>query len=1018
MCSLYDAINNAKWQILLSGWFLSADTYLKRPISKYPESRIDLVIEKACQRGVKVYIMIFHEPKVMAHNSRYTLERFNKHLDHRGNLYAIRHADTNLPFFWSHHDKHVTIDQEVAYVGGIDITFGRYEDSHYRLKDDAEKTGDQLFPGKDYANPRIKDVVAPEKPLEDNPTFDRSSIPRMPWRDIHMCIKGTVALDVAWHFIQRWNYTRYANGIKHRVPAIAPSGQGSVALSWLDRQDVDYHHHNVNYAVENPRKAHEPAVNHLTCRVNRALTETSEGRVGIKQTTVQTHALNSMFVSRAMSPSGKHLVDSSRGDEAQAGIDLENEIREMQKVGRNRRSTIGEGLSRIAESTVAAVLPKSNKKEKKQGVVLDGADFSPEEIGNMPSHLRPSNIKLTIEVQEENDEDVYSSGVEPINGGSVNNESNSKRTSVRDRVSFLNSLSNDNNKNTASTRGIHRANSFKQKKNKRTSMIKIGEIPGARAIDDDNDGDDGHSSGIHMNSKHPRQLQSQILISSEEGLASKDLENQIRDMSIQEQFDGSEALSPQSVELLKEWGSNEEGHSRDNSESNTGDLHQCRCQVVRSYSGWTAGLSEAEDGIHDAYKQLIEGSQHYIYIENQFFVSACGDKDSVIQNTIANALFSRIMKAHTNEEDFRIYVVIPLVPGMTGAIKSDGMSGIACVMYFQYRTICHGGESLYERLERHNVDPTKYIFFSGLRTFEEFPNSMETEMVYIHSKLMIVDDRKAIIGSANINDRSLVGYKDSEIAVIVEDTLKVDGKMGGKDYKAGPFCRGLRFKCWFDNLGLKPGEKGKIEDPKCTQTWDFVLNRAKSNTKLYEKAFPGITPTNLIEGFKEWAASDQVNRYTEADKDSRDTIIRDTSHGGHTQKHSGKGSGSGKLSRSGSEFATTGMDKKGDDSERKMKRGLLKSQSIKFHNKKNLLSKDEVIEEESDTGSFRDGDDSFSSDNPMLDKDHHKHRTESCVEARSILSGIQGIIVEFPLNFLKNDYSRMKSTIVPSEIFK
>ena len=257
---LHDAINNAKWQILLSGWFLSADTYLKRPIKDFPESRIDKVIEKACKRGVKVYIMVFHEPKVMAHNSRYTLERF-RNLEHEGNLYAIRHADTNLPFFWSHHDKHVTIDQQVAFVGGIDITFGRYEDSNYRLKDDAENLEDQLFPGKDYANPRIKDVIAPEKAMDDNPGFDRSSIPRMPWRDIHMCVKGTVALDVAWHFIQRWNYTRYANGIKKLVPAIAPSGQGSVALSWLDKHDSDYQHHTMKDNVAS--KKSEGAVGQL-----------------------------------------------------------------------------------------------------------------------------------------------------------------------------------------------------------------------------------------------------------------------------------------------------------------------------------------------------------------------------------------------------------------------------------------------------------------------------------------------------------------------------------------------------------------------------------------------------------------------------------------------------------------------------------------------------------------------------------------------------------------------------------
>jgi phospholipase D1/2 len=42
-----------------------------------------------------------------------------------------------------------------------------------------------------------------------------------------------------------------------------------------------------------------------------------------------------------------------------------------------------------------------------------------------------------------------------------------------------------------------------------------------------------------------------------------------------------------------------------------------------------------------------------------------------------------------------------------------------------------------------------------------------TEQLYIHSKLMIVDDQKVILGSANINDRSLLGDRDSEIAILI-----------------------------------------------------------------------------------------------------------------------------------------------------------------------------------------------------------------------------------------------------------
>lgn len=46
-----------------------------------------------------------------------------------------------------------------------------------------------------------------------------------------------------------------------------------------------------------------------------------------------------------------------------------------------------------------------------------------------------------------------------------------------------------------------------------------------------------------------------------------------------------------------------------------------------------------------------------------------------------------------------------------------------------------------------------------------------SELIYVHSKLLIADDRLVICGSANINDRSLLGSRDSEIAVVLEVTV-------------------------------------------------------------------------------------------------------------------------------------------------------------------------------------------------------------------------------------------------------
>lgn len=38
-------------------------------------------------------------------------------------------------------------------------------------------------------------------------------------------------------------------------------------------------------------------------------------------------------------------------------------------------------------------------------------------------------------------------------------------------------------------------------------------------------------------------------------------------------------------------------------------------------------------------------------------------------------------------------------------------------------------------------------------------------MIYVHSKGMIVDDEYVIVGSANINQRSMEGTRDTEIAM-------------------------------------------------------------------------------------------------------------------------------------------------------------------------------------------------------------------------------------------------------------
>lgn len=38
-------------------------------------------------------------------------------------------------YLWAHHEKIVVVDQSVAFVGGIDLAYGRWDDWEHRLTD-------------------------------------------------------------------------------------------------------------------------------------------------------------------------------------------------------------------------------------------------------------------------------------------------------------------------------------------------------------------------------------------------------------------------------------------------------------------------------------------------------------------------------------------------------------------------------------------------------------------------------------------------------------------------------------------------------------------------------------------------------------------------------------------------------------------------------------------------------------------------------------------------------------------
>ena len=143
----------------------------------------------------------------------------------------------------------------------------------------------------------------------------------------------------------------------------------------------------------------------------------------------------------------------------------------------------------------------------------------------------------------------------------------------------------------------------------------------------------------------------------------------------------------------------------------------------------------------------------------------------------------------------------------------------------------------------------------------EWGNFVQEEL-YIHGKVMIVDDRTVICGSSNINDRSQLGFHDSELSIVMTDTKPLESTMDGQSFRAGYHAATLRRMLWREHLGLIPpqsldasgdpnaqppgdslndniegDEYEFVADPLSDRVWDMWTGNASTNTKIFHELF-------------------------------------------------------------------------------------------------------------------------------------------------------------------------------------
>ncbi|XP_066376297.1 phospholipase D alpha 2-like [Miscanthus floridulus] len=240
-------------------------------------------------------------------------------------------------------------------------------------------------------------------------------------------------------------------------------------------------------------------------------------------------------------------------------------------------------------------------------------------------------------------------------------------------------------------------------------------------------------------------------------------------------------------------------------------------------SGLVSGKNNVLDrSIQDAYIHAIRHAKHFIYIENQYFLGssfgwkADGIKPEEIEalHLIPRELSLKIVSKIEAGEHFAVYVVLPMWPEGPPAGGS-----VQAILDWQRRTMDMMYNDISVALEAKRIDrnPRDYLTFFCLGN-REVKMSGEYEpsgrpldgtdyaraqnarrfMIYVHSKMMIVDDEYIIVGSANINQRSMDGGRDSEIAMGAYQPCHLNTK----GQVARGQVHGFRMSLWYEHLGM------------------------------------------------------------------------------------------------------------------------------------------------------------------------------------------------------------------------
>ena len=250
---------------------------------------------------------------------------------------------------------------------------------------------------------------------------------------------------------------------------------------------------------------------------------------------------------------------------------------------------------------------------------------------------------------------------------------------------------------------------------------------------------------------------------------------------------------------------------------------------------------DTEASIEQGYVNAINMAKDFVYIETQYFIgsgSMWTPAHGGVKNRVPQTITNRIITKMKAEEDFHAYIVIPMFP------EGDPVSQVARLQRgFEWQTMGGMANAVATAITANKSSKkwTDFLSFYFLMNWSAgtmvADGSRRTRvqrnrryMIYVHSKLLIVDDKVVILGSANLNERSLAGDRDAEICIALRPA---DGKIS--DCKA--VVQGLRQTVWTQHFGVLPagwatphtGGCPALVQQQARENWIFLQQGLRSN---------------------------------------------------------------------------------------------------------------------------------------------------------------------------------------------